>query len=181
MMFLGGYRHPPNVDAVLYFVDQVWPLIRRKLPDAEFLVVGSHAPSELLNLDGRDGVRVVGFVEHLAPVFECVRLSVAPIRYGAGIKGKVAMSFAYGVPVVATACAAEGMGLEEGREVIVADVPEAMASAIIELYTHGERWRAMSAAGLEFVRRNYSRQLGLRRVAEILELADVAKPGLINS
>jgi GT2 family glycosyltransferase/glycosyltransferase involved in cell wall biosynthesis len=176
MAFLGGYRHPPNVDAVLYFVDQVWTRVRRKLPDAEFLVVGSHAPRELSELDGRDGVRVVGFVEDLAPVFESVRLSVAPIRYGAGIKGKVAMSFAYGVPVVATACAAEGMDLEEGREVIVADAPEAMARAIVSLYNDAERWQAMSNAGLEFIRRNYSSQLGLRRVDEILKMAGVVQP-----
>ena len=175
IMFLGGYRHAPNVDAVLYFVEKVWPKVRRKLPNAEFFIVGSHAPHELQKLDGHSGVRVIGYVEELAPVFDRVRLSVAPIRYGAGIKGKVAMSLAFGVPVVATACAAEGMDLEDGKEVIVADTPEAMAIEVIDLYCDAARWSVMSGAGLEFVRRNYSSELGLRRVDEILKLAGVAQ------
>lgn len=171
MMFLGGYRHLPNVDAVLYFADKVWPLVHQKLPDAEFLVVGSNAPPELTALDGKDGIKVAGYVSDLQPLFEQVRLSVAPIRYGAGIKGKVAMSLAHGVPVVCTECAAEGMGMTNGREAVVADDPGLMAEEIIRLYLDADRWQAMSDSGLAFIDTHYSSALGERRVVEILQLA----------
>ncbi|MFA7430314.1 MAG: glycosyltransferase [Rhodospirillaceae bacterium] len=171
LMFLGGYRHTPNVDAVLYFVREVWPLVRARLSDVTFYAVGSHAPREITDLDGRNGVRVVGFVQDLRPLLAEIRLSVAPIRYGAGIKGKVAMSMAYGVPVVGTACAAEGMGLTLGSDVIVADDPAEMADAIAALYENETLWTAVSDAGLDFIARNYSSALGKRRVAEIATMA----------
>jgi len=167
IIFLGGYRHIPNVDAVQYFVDRVWPQIHAKLPDMVFYAVGSNPPPELLALDGKDNVVVTGFIEDLLPYFERVRLSVAPIRYGAGIKGKVAMSMAYGVPVVATACAAEGMGLVDGKNVVIEDDPEKMANKLIELYSDEVRWLELSEQSLAFVEDNYDSKLGRKRVLEM--------------
>jgi O-antigen biosynthesis protein len=174
IMFLGGYRHRPNVDAAEYFVKAVWPLIRVQLPRATFHIVGANAPPELLALGRHRGVVVDGFVDDLRSAFERARISVAPIRYGAGIKGKVAMSMAHGVPVVATQCAAEGMDLIDDENVLIADTPEEMAAAVVALYRDPERWLALSDAGLDFVTRQYGSALGRRRVAEILDLAGVA-------
>lgn len=168
LIFLGGYRHVPNVDAVLYFVSQVWPLIREKLPDAIFYAAGSNPPPELLELDGKENVVITGYIEDLQPYFERVRLSVAPIRYGAGIKGKVAMSMAYGVPVVATACAAEGMGLVDGENVVIEDIPHEMARKIVELYQDESRWFKLSEQSLAFVESNYDSSLGRKRVVEMV-------------
>ncbi len=168
LIFLGGYRHVPNVDAVLYFVSQIWPLIREKLPDAIFYAAGSNPPSELLELDGKDNIVITGYIADLQPYFERVRLSVAPIRYGAGIKGKVAMSMAYGVPVVATACAAEGMGLVDGQNVVIEDKPHEMARKIVELYQDESRWLKLSEQSMIFVEDNYDSKMGRKRVIEML-------------
>ncbi len=168
LLFLGGYRHLPNVDAVLYFAREVWPRVRAAIPDITFHVVGSHPPPEVQKLDGKDGIIVTGFVEHLEPYFEKARMSIAPIRYGAGIKGKVAMSMAHGVPVVATGCAAEGMGLSHGQDVLIADDPQAMAEAVITLHRDQALWRTLSGNSLDFVERNYGSRLGLARIREIL-------------
>lgn len=172
LIFLGGYRHIPNVDAVRYFVSQVWPLVRERLPDAVFYVAGSHPPPELTALDGKDNVVVTGFIDDLRPYFEKVRLSVAPIRYGAGIKGKVAMSMAYGVPVVATRCAAEGMGLLDGKQVLIEDDSRKMADKIIALYQDESQWRELSEQSMEFVRNQYGSALGRKRVNEMVTLSN---------
>lgn len=173
--FLGGYKHAPNVDAVLYFAERIWPIIHSARPDIKFLVVGSECPPELRALHGRNNIQVVGFVEDLNAFFESVRLSVAPIRYGAGIKGKVAMSLAHGVPSIVTTCAAEGMGLVDGEAVIIRDAEGAFAEAVMAIYDDEPRWNAMSGRALAFVEETYGGALARRRVEELLALAGVAR------
>ena len=169
--FLGGYRHSPNVDAVLYFAERIWPHVHARRPEMKFLVAGSECPEELRKLDGRDNIEVVGFVDDLAEFFGRVRISVAPIRYGAGIKGKVAMSLAHGVPTVLTACAAEGMELEDGGAVIIRDDERAFADEVVKLYDDERRWLRMSDEALDFVERSYGSKLAGRRIEELLALA----------
>ncbi|NJO55310.1 MAG: glycosyltransferase [Rhodospirillales bacterium] len=151
ILFLGSFRHNPNIDAVKYFANSVWPMIRAELPELQFFVVGSDPTDDVLALDGRDGIVVTGFVEDLAPWFNRIRLSVAPLRFGAGSKGKVAMSLAHGVPCVASACATEGMELTDGTDVIVADTADEMAPAVVALYRDEQLWSAASEAGLDYV------------------------------
>ena len=168
--FLAGYGHPPNVDAVLYFVAEIWPKIHAAAPEIVFNVVGSHVPPEIRALDGVDGVKVVGYVADLADCFDRIRVSIAPLRYGAGIKGKVAMSLAYGVPVVATTCAAEGMALTDGVDVLVRDDPQAFADAVLQAHEDAALWRRLSDAGLAHIDEIYSSRRGLERVREIVAL-----------
>lgn len=173
IMFLGGFRHTPNADAVKFFVADIWPTVHAAIPDMQFFVVGSHPSEDILALDGKDGVVVTGFVEDLQPWFERIRLSVAPLRFGAGLKGKVAMSLAHGVPCVATSCAAEGMELDAGREILIADEAAAMARAVIDLYRDEARWLALSDAGLAYVDRYLSTQRARERIAEMITIMGV--------
>jgi GT2 family glycosyltransferase len=173
VIFLGGYGHPPNIDAVLYFIQEVWPHVRKRLKKLPFFVVGSNVPPALKKLDGVDGVKVVGYVANLEEIFESVRVSVAPIRFGSGIKGKVAMSMAYGIPVVATSCAAEGMGLVHGKDAMIIDNPLLMAEEIVRLHEDQILWESMSSACSKFAKLTYSRSLGNKRIAEIMQLAGI--------
>src|SRR5262249_6424465 len=159
--------HRPSVDAVLYFARQILPLIRARLPELKFLVVGSNSPPEVRALDG-DGVTVVGYVPDLADYLGSCRLSVAPLRYGAGIKGKVAMSLAHGLPCVTSSIAAEGMNRAPGKEVLVADDPPAFADAVVRLYTDPALWHRLSQKGMEFVAQHYSPKAGRRHIRAIL-------------
>jgi O-antigen biosynthesis protein len=153
--FLGGFGHPPNLDAVRYFLSEIWPLVRNRLPDCRFLIAGSRMPEELTG--GRwPGVEAVGFVQDLKPFFARCRLTVAPLRYGAGLKGKVVSSLAHGVPVVATGIAAEGSGLEDGREILVAEDPERFADYVVRAYSDRKLWTALSDRGLEFCESEHS-------------------------
>jgi GT2 family glycosyltransferase/glycosyltransferase involved in cell wall biosynthesis/SAM-dependent methyltransferase len=166
--FLGGYGHPPNVDAALYFAREILPKVRERLPDVAFRIVGANPTPELRALD-LPGVEVTGYVPELGDVLDRCRLAVAPLRYGAGIKGKLAMTMAYGLPSVASPIAVEGMGLEDGTHVVVADAPERFADEIVALYHDEARWTAISDAGMRFLDDHYSTERGRRRVAEILQ------------
>ena len=156
LVFVGGFRHPPNVDAVCWFVEKVFPLIRRHLPEVKFHCIGHHATSEVLALAKHKGVIVHGHVADITPYMDGSRIALAPLRYGAGVKGKINMSMAHGQPVVATSCAVEGMHLRDGHDVLVADTAEAFADAVMRLYRDEALWQQLSCNGLENVSRHFS-------------------------
>jgi len=173
-VFVGGFQHRPNIDAVIYFVEDILPLIREQDPDFVFHVVGSNAPDEIEMLHG-DGVNVMGFVEDLEPVFSRCRMSVAPLRYGAGIKGKIGYSMSYGLPCVTTPVGAEGMGLAHGDNILIADSPEAFADEVLRLYRSETLWEALSRASIEYVKAEYSFDRGLKIVSDLVASVGVAE------
>ena len=150
--FLGGYRHPPNIDAVGYFVREIFPLLKRAEPGLRFIVAGADPTPGLQALSSADIV-VTGMVDDLRDVFDRARVFVCPLRVGAGAKGKVASAMSYGVPVVSTSIGAEGMGLVDGETVLIADDPAAFAETCLRLYRERPLWERMSAASLELVGR----------------------------
>jgi O-antigen biosynthesis protein len=148
-LFVGGFRHQPNVDAMEWFLAEVWPLVRRKLRTATLSVVGSHMPPGLRALDGKAGVSMLGWVEDLQPLYETHRISVAPLRFGAGLKGKVAESLVHGVPCVGTPVAFEGFNLV-GMEGLIGDEPAGLARQVIRLLSNDAAWDEARLAGLEY-------------------------------
>jgi GT2 family glycosyltransferase/glycosyltransferase involved in cell wall biosynthesis len=166
--FIGGYGHPPNVDAVDWFLESIWPHVRAAQPDARFLLAGSKMPDRFKAMHGRDGVEVLGFVETLSDFFNGVKITVAPLRYGAGAKGKVAASLAMGVPCVSTSIGEEGMGLSAGNDLLVADEPQAFAEAVADLISNEARWNELREAGLAFADRATSRAVVRRQVQTMI-------------
>jgi GT2 family glycosyltransferase/glycosyltransferase involved in cell wall biosynthesis len=156
IVFMGGFAHPPNIDAVAWFARDVFPLVRDRLPGVTFHIVGSKPSDEVLALAGQPGVVVEGFVPDIAPFMDGCRLAVAPLRYGAGVKGKVNMSMSYGQPVIATPIAIEGMYAEAGRDVLVAGDAAGFAREIVRAYNDEALWRTLSDNGLQNVRRHFS-------------------------
>ena len=161
IVFVGGYRHPPNVDAALFYAREVAPHLRELLPGVASYLIGSNPPQVLRELSG-PGVEFVGFVPDIDPWFRRCRLSVSPLRYGAGVKGKINHSMSFGLPVVATTPSVEGMYLVDGEEILVADDPRAFAEAIARLYRDEALWNRRSRAGLDNVRRHFSPQAAQR-------------------
>jgi GT2 family glycosyltransferase/ubiquinone biosynthesis protein Coq4 len=155
IVFVGGFRHAPNCDAVRYFVFEVWPILREMGYRDRFVIVGSKMPREIESL-GSDRIIAKGYVEDLTKVFAAVRVSVAPLRFGAGLKGKVAASLGYGVPCVTTSIGVEGSGLLDGVNVLVGDTPHELASHILHAYNDSQMWTKLSQNGLHFFRGNYS-------------------------
>lgn len=167
IVFIGGYQHKPNVDAVEYFSNEILPLIRNKLPDVQFYVVGSNPPETFSELSEK-GVNIIGYVDDLQEFLDKCRLSVAPLRYGAGIKGKIGTSLSHSLPCVSTTIGVEGMELEDGKEVLVADDPEDFAETVVRLHTDKLLWGKISEGGLKFVKENYSFESGVKKLKAIL-------------
>ena len=170
IFFVGGYQHPPNIDAALWFVSEIWPLIHEQEPGMTFHLIGSKAPEQIRALHG-NGVHFHGFVKTLDPWLDGCRLAVAPLRYGAGVKGKVNMSMSRGQPVVATPMAVEGMFAKPGRDVIVAETAQDFADGVIRIYRDENLWNNVSLAGLENVRQYFSLEtarLGLQALLHSL-------------
>jgi GT2 family glycosyltransferase len=156
LVFVGGFRHPPNVDAVRWFVQHAFPSIRARLPDVRFHCIGSHTPAEIEVLSAQPGVIVHGHVADIDPFMDGGRIAIAPLRYGAGVKGKINLSMAHGQPVVATSCAVEGMHLRNGEDVLIADDPQAFADAVVRLYQDEALWTALAGNGLDSVAAHFS-------------------------
>jgi GT2 family glycosyltransferase/glycosyltransferase involved in cell wall biosynthesis len=154
-LFIGSFQHTPNVDAVLFFVQKIYPLVSSRLRDAKFYIIGDKAPPEIVAL-GNEKIVVTGLQRDARPFFDSVKLSVAPLRFGAGVKGKINQSMGFGVPVVATSTAVDGTDLRADEDILIADDPEDFASALIKLYESEELWNRLSQSGLRKTRELYS-------------------------
>jgi len=154
-LFIGGFQHRPNIDAVLFFAKDIYPLVSEHLRDAKFYIIGDKAPPEVAAL-ATERIVVAGLQRDVRPFFDSVKLSVAPLRFGAGVKGKINQSMAFGVPVVATSLAIEAMDLQDREDVLVADEPKEFARALIELYESEDLWNRLSENGIRKTRALYS-------------------------
>jgi GT2 family glycosyltransferase/FMN phosphatase YigB (HAD superfamily)/glycosyltransferase involved in cell wall biosynthesis len=181
LFFVGGFAHTPNVDAVHWFATEVWPIVRQALPDVEFHILGAEAPDSVVALREVPGIRFVGFVQNLDPLLGMFRLGVAPLRYGAGIKGKVATTMGAGIPCVCTGIAAEGMGIEDGVHALVADEPEKFAEAIVSLYTDAALWARLSQTGQALVREQFGDEANRAALIRVLDNAGVLRLGALVS
>lgn len=166
MIFIGGFDHDPNVDAVLWFVRDVLPLIAEHWP-SHLTIVGSNPPSEISDLSS-DRVTVTGYVEDVAMFFRRALVSIAPLRYGAGVKGKVGQAMSFGVPVVLTRVGSEGMGIVDGQHALVHDDAEGFAAAVVRLANDSALWTRMSVAGATLIAETLSPERMRVRLAELL-------------
>jgi glycosyltransferase involved in cell wall biosynthesis len=167
VFFVGGFWHRPNSDAVIWFVESIWPRIRAGAPDVRFVIAGSNPGPEVLALAKVPGVEVMGWVADLAPLFDAARVFVAPLRYGAGVKGKVGQSLVHGLPVVATSVGAEGMQLVDGVHLLIADDPERFADQVLRLLVDDELWNRLQREARDYVERSFSVEALREKVAAL--------------
>jgi GT2 family glycosyltransferase len=168
--FLGGYGHPPNIDAVVWFLDEVFPLITAEAPRMRFIIAGAHPPEEITAL-ASDQVIVTGKVPDLRDLFDPCRVFVCPLRVGAGVKGKIVSALSYGIPIVATSIGVEGSGLIDGTNVLVADSPADFAAATLRLYRDPDLWAQLSQAGQRVVQEGLSVEMGRTVLTAAIETA----------
>lgn len=150
VLFIGGYSHTPNIDAVKWLSAEIMPLVWKKIPDARLTLLGSNPPPDVLALES-DLVRVPGYIHDVGPYFLRHRVFVAPMRFGAGLKGKIGQSIGYGLPVVTTRIGAEGFGLVDGVNVLLAEDSVACAEAIAALYADQVLWERVSGESIRAV------------------------------
>ena len=156
ILFVGGFNHDPNTDAVLWFVQEIWPLIHEKI-DAVFYIVGSHARKNVKELDGEKGIVVKGFIsdEELEQLYATCKMTVVPLRYGAGVKGKVVDALYNGMPLVTTSVGAEGIpGIEDAA--VIEDEPERFAEQVVNFYQDNEKLKALAEKTQKLVKAQFS-------------------------
>ncbi len=176
LVFVGYYRHTPNVDAMLYFCREVLPLIERAVPTVKIYVVGGSVPPELrrLHRDGR--IIVTGWVDDPRALMARSQVYVVPIRTGAGIRGKIIEAWAMGKPVVATTIAAEGLRARDGENILLADPPHEFAAQVVRLLGDAPLRRFIGSNGRATAEAWYDWRLTLAAHEQIYE--DVWDNGL---
>ena len=155
LMFVGNFFHTPNVDGIRHFCRNIFPKVVQELPDVKLYVIGNRPPESVKAL-ATDNVIVTGYVEDLSPYLLNARVSISPLRYGAGMKGKVGEALSWGLPVVTTSIGAEGMSLVDGEDALVADEDKDFADAVVRLYNDQALWEKLSANGKNKVAREWS-------------------------
>jgi GT2 family glycosyltransferase/glycosyltransferase involved in cell wall biosynthesis len=170
LVFIGGFQHPPNTDAVLWYAEEVLPHVRAALPGVVTYIVGSNVPAHVRALAAEDFV-VTGYVPDVTSYFTGCRVSIAPLRYGAGVKGKINLAMSYGLPVVATTPSIEGMSLVPERDVLVADGARDFADAIVRLYHDEALWNLLAAGGRDNIRTYFSRDVARSTITRLIAFA----------
>jgi glycosyltransferase involved in cell wall biosynthesis len=174
--FLGGFGHLPNVEAVKFFIAEVMPILRSTLPGVSFNIFGSQMPPQILSLRA-DDVAPIGHVQDLAQAMDTARIFVAPLTFGAGVKGKVLSAMAAGLPSILSPVASEGLGAIAGAHFLSAETAQEWAGQITALYGDEVRWNELSRNALMFVTKHYSIDQGLSTMRRALEAIQVYPPG----
>lgn len=175
IIFIGNYYHPPNIDAVEYYLRDIHPKIQEKGLSIPVSIIGDGLPEQVKELGkGYKDITFTGWVPETRPFLDSARISIAPLRYGAGMKGKVGEALAAGLPVVTTPIGAEGMGLTHGQDIMVAHSADEFAETITRLYEDSSLWASLSTNGIRFIESNYSTDAVAQRVRSIFHLSQSA-------
>jgi glycosyltransferase involved in cell wall biosynthesis len=158
----------PNIEAACWFAKEIWPLVRERRPDATWWIVGRSPSRAVQQLDDGRSIRVIGAVPSMLPFLCEMRVSVAPLRLARGVQTKVLTAMAAGRPCVVTSCVAEGLGVSDGREVLVADSVRTFAAAVTELLENRSRAESLGRAGFRFVADHYRTADELARLEALL-------------
>jgi glycosyltransferase involved in cell wall biosynthesis len=155
ILFVGFFRHEPNVEAVRHFCAEVLPRVRATVPEARFQVVGAYPPEVVRRLADDPAVEVTGRVDDIAAYYRRAAVFVAPVLRGSGTRLKILEAMASGCPVVSTTIGAEGLGTGNGQELLIADSPAAMADAIVRLLRDPAESAAIAERARRFVEARY--------------------------
>ncbi len=173
LLFVGGFEHPPNVDAALYLVHEVLPMIRCRISGVQLILAGSRPPPVITELRV-DGVTVTGWLPDLRPLYYRARVSVAPMRFGAGVKGKIGEALSFGLPTITTTLGIEGMNVLPGRDILIGDTPEQFADRVAEAYLSRPVWDGLRMHGAQAIDQQFGREATNARIDELLEAVAAA-------
>ena len=169
LLFLGDFLNLANRDGLKWFLEEVWPLLRRKFPQIKLDLAGSNMPGNYAS--EFEGVERLGFVAEMKPLFASHRVFISPARYGVSTRTKNINALALGLPVVTTAAGAEGLYLRDSQEALLAETPADFAEAIGRLYTDADFWRAIADQGRAHIGKVFSKERLETALEKIIERA----------
>ena len=176
LLFVGNFNHLPNRDAITWFAEDILPLVRASLPEVSLSVVGSNMPPAILEL-ARPGLDIVGWVHDLAPIYDQTRVVVAPLRFGAGIKGKLGEAAMHGVPFVCTEIASEGTYLEDGTNCLIGNDAATFAAKVVELYHDAARWQRLADEGRAAISKQCAPEVAALAISALLRDLGIDRSG----
>lgn len=158
-MTIGNFKHTPNWNAVVHLKTKIWPLIRQKLPNAKMYIYGSYATTRITNLHNeKDGFLVKGWIENTEDAFKNSRVCLAPLQFGAGLKGKLINAMQYGTPSITTIIGAEAMHNKLPWNGFITNNLEEFTEKAVELYTNQKKWQNAQQNGITILNRCYSKE-----------------------
>ena len=163
---------PPNIDSILYFAKEIYPLVKELIPDAGFIIAGSKPPESISNLSRQDpSIIVTGYVPDIKKMAEKAAIMVVPLRSGSGMRVKVINALAMGLPIVSTTIGCEGIGVVDGRDIVIADQTAGFASAVAWLLNNPNERMKLAENGRRFVELNYAWESIYPRLDTVIESA----------
>jgi glycosyltransferase involved in cell wall biosynthesis len=178
VLFIGGFEHTPNVVAALRLVHRVMPLVWAEHDDVRVTIVGDCAPPEILELASSE-VDIMGWVPDIDPLLDSARALVAPLSYGAGLKGKVTQALAVGLPVVTTPIGAEGLDAQDGEHLLIGDDDAELAAAVIRVVRDADLWERLSRSGQQLAAERCSPSVMDERLQQLLLGATAAANAVV--
>lgn len=169
LLFVGSYGHPPNIDAVVWFMDNIFPQVCAAYPDIRFYIAGSNPTEKIKKYAGRN-VIVTGYIsdDELEVLYSTVRMAVVPLRYGAGVKGKIIETIQNKVPVITTDIGAEGVNNTSGI-IQIANTEKDFANTIINLYEDYQKLNDISALSRRFIEENFSKKEAEKIIKNVMD------------
>jgi glycosyltransferase involved in cell wall biosynthesis len=174
VVFIGGFEHTPNVDAAVRLVRRVMPLVWAQVAGVPVTIIGA-GPTDEVQALAAPLVEVTGWVHDVDPLFDAARAMVAPLSYGAGLKGKVTQALAAGLPVVTTSIGAEGLDAVDGEQVLIGDDDQALAERIVRVLRDDEVWSTLSEAGQQLAADRFTPEVVTEQLRRLL--SERARPG----
>ena len=175
ILFCGVLETPTNMDAVLYFYRDIYPLVKEHVPDVKLYLAGKNPPPVIKKIARSDAsVVVTGFVKDIRPYYAKAKVGIAPLRIGAGLQNKLLIGMSMGQPMVCTSIANEGIAAEDGKHLLVADDPQSFASAIVELLGNEQKAEMISRQGRKLIEKKWTWEYYLEQLEEHFE-------GLVSS
>lgn len=168
LMFVGWGQYEPNSDAVLYFANEILPLILEQAPQVRFKVIGEGYPEAVKNLHGGP-IEILGHVPSMHPYLTESYISLAPLRYGSGVKGKIGEALSYGLPVVTTSVGLEGFGLTPGKQILIGDTPREFADHVLGLLNDPVQHAEIGISGRNFLEQNFSEAVVKIKINEVFQ------------
>jgi len=169
-MTIGNFRHEPNWNAVIYLKTIIWPLIKRKLPEAKMLVYGAYATEKVYQLHNeKEGFLIKGWAESSKEIFKNSKICLAPLQFGAGLKGKLVDAMQYGTPSITSTIGAEAMHSKLPWNGYITNEPKEFALNAIELYTNEKLWLKAQQNGVEIINRCFSKEKYSKKLIKKIE------------
>lgn len=157
---IGNFRHAPNADAVMYLKTEIWPLIRKQIPNARLYIYGAYASETFKKLHNeKEGFFLMGWVENSSEVLKNARICIAPLRFGAGLKGKILDAMSFGTPIITTEIGAEGIRGQFPFPGRVSHDSIGIVDDAVQLYSNEEHWSEAKSFGFEIVKKRFQRAL----------------------